>query len=408
MRALGALASAAAGLGGVSVAACLVALPATDPFDGGSDGEADAGSGDASRAPARCGDGIIQRAAGEVCDPGPDAGAPSASGCSANCTSVLCPAGGFQSPLNDHCYFALDAGNVSMGKAASGCAAQGAHLVTFDDDAEESFIDQSFQDAGGAYWMALSIDALESDPVYDVGSVNEPGWRASCTGCYGPLLLPKLETSFPNVCKGTAAGPCVAHNPSSPFFFGAPCSGSCDADAGTSAVGDGSADAAAAVHAVCEREPAGYAAQPCDGEGVCITLAAGTSTYELVTTQLTWPDAQAACGQAHAGGHLVVFDSAGERAMLSHELSARTQAGTPELEYWVGLQNLSTSAVTAWTWVDGAPVASKPLEWGDGEPTTGTFAYGKVLLAAESMTFDRQLLHAETGVDTPRPYVCEF
>ena len=137
------------------------------------------------------------------------------------------------------------------------------------------------------------------------------------------------------------------------------------------------------VHAVCEREPVGLSGQSCDDGGVCITLASSTAAYELLTTQMTWPDAEIACEgrtgtNGKVGGHLVIFETTDEREGLSRELAALTQAGLPELLYWVGLQDQGRSSVPSWTWENGQPVGAYPLEWGDGEPTAGTFAYGKV------------------------------
>ena len=422
-RALGVVLGGAAAVALVSAAACLADLPAydADAGPGGQDGGGgDGGRGDATSAgPASCGDGIIQRTlpdgGGEVCDPGPDAGMPStASSCSADCTTILCPDGGHVGPTNDHCYFTLDLGNVSMDRATAGCAAQGAHVVTFDDADEENAVDGFFGVDGGVYWMALTEGATQMNPIYDVTStsdvsrINEPGWRFTCSGCYGPTLGTRSQSSFLNFCKGfLVAAPCVAHNPTTPAFIGVNCSGSCEADA--SAADD--TDAGIGVHALCEREPAGLTGTSCDDGGVCITLKATSSMYELAmepsSAALTWQQAESTC--AAKSGHLVVFETAEERAQLSHELSARLQPGAPELEYWVGLQNVGNSA-TGWTWVTGEPESAFASEWADGEPspTTGPVAYATVEVLAESTLFDRQLLHAATNVTDTRPYVCEF
>ena len=407
-RTLGAVLGAAAALGLVSAAACLADLPPYDA-DGGTGGQDGGGAApkDATAAPF-CGDGIIQRAAGEVCDPGPDAG--TISSCSADCTVIICP-GGLVGPANDHCYFVPDGGNVAMSRAAAECAALGAHVVTFDDVDEQDEVDGFFGADGGTYWIALTQDATQADPIYDVGSVNEPGWRASCSGCYGPTLKAG-QTSFLNFCKAFfVAAPCVAHTPTNPAFIGVSCSGSCEADA--SAVEDADTGVLG-VHALCEREPAGLTGVPCDDGGVCITLKDRSSSYELVMSPATWAAAQTACTQktssSGAHGHLVVFNMRDERAQLSRELSARLQPGAPELNYWVGLQYVASDAGGAWTWVGGHPETVYPSEWADGEPSpsTGPLAFATVEVVAESTTFDRQLLHAGFDQDSPLPYVCEF
>jgi hypothetical protein len=377
----------------LALEACLHDLPADAYVPGGGDAATDG----APAASPVCGDGIIERDLGESCDPGPDAAVTAASSCDpAHCT-VLCPDGGFVGPTNDHCYFTLDAGHVSQSSATSGCAAQGAHVVTFDSDGEEGFVDRSFGDAG-PYWLPLQLDTpVDAKPVYDVGAIDEPGWRSTCSGCYG-TTIPAGAIDFVNVCKLTA-GMCVAHGPASTGYVGVDCAGTC-------------ADAGLLVHAVCEREPAGYSGQSCDDGGLCLTLKATSSTYELVSDRaLTWPDAQQAC--LGKGGHLVVFETAEERAQLSHELAGRIQAGSPELEYWVGLHNTSSSSIPAWTWVNEMPVAAYPLEWADGEPSAGyVWAYGLLSASAMNTNFDRQLLKTnlenDNGVQITLPFVCEF
>ncbi len=394
---------ALAALAVLSAAACLDDLPAATAASG-ADGGGD--SGPVTVAPPSCGDGIVQRDAGEVCDPGPDASMSAAASCAPGaCQQVLCPAGGFVDPTSDHCYFPLGGGHENLAASVSGCAALGAHVVTFDDAREESFVDDSFGDAG-PYWIALQlVTPASTKPEYDVGSIDEPGWRSTCSGCYGQTI-PAGAVDFGNVCKlGTVAGlaQCVAHAPAGVAYFGAPCSGTC---------GGSEDDAGAPVHALCEREPAGLSAQTCDDAGVCITVASTASMYELITDPLDESAASAVCrsksGPGGAHGHLVVFQTAEERAQLSHELAARTQPGLPELTYWVGLENRGTSAIPQWTWVDGAPASDYAPEWADGEPTAGSLAYGLVALADSGSPLSRQLLQTDSNASTPRTFVCEF
>ena len=376
---------------GLLVAACLADLPAPGTFTDG--GGAEASVLDAARPAPRCGDGILQRDAGEACDPG-DSGA---LGCDPVHCSIVCP-GGFVGPTSDHCYFPLDGGKIASSAAIAACTAQGAHLVTYGGLNEQQLVDDHFGEAGGPYWLGLQlVTPVDVKPMYDVGTVNEPGWRSTCSGCYGPVLTAGA-VEFVNLCKVLSPG-CVAHGPNGPADFAVNCEGSC---------GDaGGIFADLLVHGLCEREPPGLSGQDCDDGGVCITLKSSASFYELVLTPLARPEAAAVC--AGKNGHLVVFQTPEERAQLSAELVARTQPGTPQLEYWVGLSNPSTTSTPAWVWEDRTPVAGYPLEWGDGEPSPSTYpwAYGLVDRSVDDTSFDRQLLRAVTG-DVTLPFVCEF
>ena len=78
------------GAAGLSLAACLADLPPAESADGDGGGTQDSAVDGAANA--RCGDGIIQRDAGEQCDPGTQDAADT---CSADCQAILCPDGGF-------------------------------------------------------------------------------------------------------------------------------------------------------------------------------------------------------------------------------------------------------------------------------------------------------------------------
>src|SRR5438552_10091057 len=72
-----------------------------------------------------CGDGRIDPAAGEECDPGTTP----AAGC-ANC-KVQCDDGGGIDPASLHCYFQAGQATQFTGADQTTCGAAGAHVVTF-------------------------------------------------------------------------------------------------------------------------------------------------------------------------------------------------------------------------------------------------------------------------------------
>ncbi len=325
-----------AGLVAVAViVACIPDLPPDPP---------------APSAPA-CGDGYIDLATGEQCDPGtPSAGVAVLGGCTVGCR-MECPSG-FVWSRNDHCYQLAPASAAGLQEAIRGCSLLGAHVVTFASEAELSAITGFFRVslAGtGPFWVGLD----NAFARYNSVAAFEPGWSPTCSGCFarapGPgAALPRLDASTDGA---TLAEGCVAAfaDPAVPFWTEYPC-----------------ANAQARIRVICEREPVGARSRACDA-GVCIDLAwtHGGKRYVYREDPATADAAEQAC--VALGGSLVVLQSQDEREQLWRELS---RMGVVPNAIWIGLVRVTASGSDAarWVWDDDASTDAYPSPWGDRQP----------------------------------------
>jgi hypothetical protein len=330
-----------------------------------------------------CGDGYIDLAAGEECDPGvPDA---ASLGCSDRC-KVTCS--GLKWALNDHCYEVMSATAGSLqGEASSRCANfRGAgHVVTYASERELDAVSRYLTDAdAGPYWVGL----WQAPERFNSVNAYEPGWSPTCPGCYAHTPDPK--TALPNspeaIADPMAAG-CVKASPDSTkgSWVQYPCSG------------------AGPLGVVCEHEPEGVHSTTCEA-GTCIALVAtyATKTYVYESPPLAWTDAETHCHSL--GGTLVVLDSRDEREQLWRELSLLRVS---PMRIWIGLAPVTSpdeSDASIWTWDDGADAASRPSPWGIGQPARPAPAF--LLHAPTQPPVDDTLARADPTIRT-LPYVCQ-
>ncbi len=318
--------------------------------------------------PGFCGDGIIDVDAGERCDPS-EAGAP---GCTAQC-EIACD-GGLLDPSSGHCYFSAPAA-PRFESAKQSCEAAGAHIVTFVSDAEFGLV------AGwkaSDFWVGLLATPGSAGVATYAAQVppEEPGWSWKCDGCYA--RVPAGSRDFPKR-DPLSSRQCV--------FAG---------DGGPSWLTDNCAGLNPAVPVVCEREPAGTTAHKCGGFG-CLTVAATSHHYVYVGTASS--PAEAAAGCKGMGASLAVFETREERETVGRELDTFGGATTP-LQLWVGLARGDGGV---WHWADGAPQTQYPLEWSEGQPAGGSFAWMRLALG----DYGTQLLHSDDGASR-LPYLCEL
>jgi hypothetical protein len=384
-----ALGVAAAALGAALAVACIPDLPADAPRDAAS---SDAGAAEALAfdALSLCGNGIIDLDAGEQCDPAPNAGSPSYTGCTGEC-QMDCP-DGHVGAANHHCY-EFAASTQVLETAENTCSTLSAHVVTFVSSAEVSDVTQWLDTLdSGAFWVGLQGSASAPSQYTSLADV-EPGWSTTCSGCFArvddagaPFPLFAADAGSPTascVATGTAADATYAR---------AACS------------------APAPFGVVCEHEPAGQLHVPCDG-GVCIQVVAtyGLKQYLYVSELVTATQARASCRAL--GGRLVVLRSREEREELWHELATLT---SPPSSIWIGLGQSGVSTISdggtandvAWVWEDGMPVGTYPSPWGANEPkpdTTGAWAY-----ESAAGTVDTTLAFADAHPASARTFVCEF
>ena len=343
-----------------------------------------------------CGNGIIDDDAGEKCDPGDGA-----VGCSSTCL-INCGDGGFIDPSTNHCYFLLSSSQASNSSAIntkSGCPspeAGVAHVVTFVSDNERKTVTGAPLSITGLvdrYWVGLHFYTMVDGGPREWVSENpvEPGWAgdASCPGCYANV--PPSADGFRGLDEAGTAEECVValkNNPAASW-------------SGMSCL--------EFSHVICEREPPGSRAQPCNGGDWCIQLKAtyGTKSYEYHPDQVGPTVAERTCKSPDAGtaGKLVVFETPEEREQLLHELLNLPGGTAAPSQFWIGLSRAEgTDAATPWTWDDQQPLTAYPLPWGIGAPETpgGVRAY----VNQDGISPDTQLAHASTL--TQAPFVCQY
>lgn len=336
---------------------------------------------DAPPAPRACGDGVLDPAAGEQCDPGSDAGEAGIVGCGADCR-ISCA--GALDPTSGHCYFVLGASaRVQAGRER--CATTGGgHLVTYASADELGFVDKRLLADAGAPLAWANLDREDADgSSHWRTDLAEPGWSGACPGCFAKA--PVEAGAFPTA-DGGPGGACVLVVRAYPYtWFAAPC------DLG----------ALGSFATVCEREPPGRLGRPCDA-GTCIAVprTAADRTYVYVTAPLTWSGATQACAALPGPlgpGKLFAPESAEER-----EEVARAVVADKGQSFWIGLSRSGGE----WKWSDGKSLSSLvyPIPWGDGAPeATGDAAY----LETNASLYDVTLAHADDP-SAPRPFVCSF
>jgi len=322
-----------------------------------------------------CGNGFVDLAAGEQCDPG-EAGA---TGCSARCT-IACADGGFVDDASGHCYFAI-AGAQNYANAAGACLVASAHLVTFASDGELRAVAAWNATRGdAAFWVGLRSTAnVGWLPYY---GIDEPGWVASCPGCYA-ADVPGLPSNFPE--PRDAATPCLDVPPSTSPWNRAACNET--------------------RVSVCEREPPGLLSQPCNG-GICIDVRRtfGAKRYLFIATKSKGDDAARFCAQFPAGS-LVMFDSREEREQLWLELA---KADGDLSEIWIGVARADGGS--DWQWDDGAPLdGGRPSPWGTAPIDGGA---SRAFMQRLEGVVDSQLAHNVDrfgpAVPTELPFVCQM
>jgi hypothetical protein len=408
------LGAGAAAVGG-AVAAAVACIPDLPDVASAGDGGADADvfsldAGGEAVIPAGCGDGIIDLAAGEQCDPGPAGRGSTVFGCSPDCT-MQCPAGaGFLWPKNNHCYelAAASASSLTLGADRGVCGAlPGAlpgyvHVATF--ASEEEFTAVATNVDAGWFWVGLA-ETKDDDDYVAYGVDFEPGWSTPCTGCYAHNPNPMAGLPLGNV-MGSGAAYCV--QASSDLHQKAwekiPCGG---LDPG--------------IHVVCEREPVGSYAWQCDA-GTCLDVVwtHGKKTYVYGLVPLSADAAEQTCRAL--GGRLVVLGSRDEREQLSKAIG---KVGIPMSKVWIGLAQPTTTGAadsgdaaigadaggptsTDWIWDDDASLDAYPPPWGWARPQTNGITSTRAFLTYEEPPqSDDSLARNDAPMLPALPYVCE-
>jgi hypothetical protein len=336
-----------------------------------------------------CGDGYIDLAQGEQCDPG-DAGS---SGCTSTCR-VLCPRG-LVWPNNNHCYqlAATSQRSLTPEGASLLCTDLGGHVVTFASEDEFQRVANHFQAVdAGLFWVGLQI----SGNAYLSLGAYEPGWGTKCSGCYAYTVdasqgLPRSDASAPTTGQGCVAASTAIQVTS---WMTYPCN-------------------APPTHVICEREPSGVQSKECDA-GVCIDLVAthGAKRYAYQAAPVKADVAETMCHGLDGG--LVVLQSRDEREQLWHELS---KLQPPPLRVWIGLHLVdggATDGGAAWVWDNGVvanDADAYPSPWGNAQPVADgptPRAYLSSAAPFTSPTFDDTLAHNDDRTVTTLPYVCEL
>jgi hypothetical protein len=332
-----------------------------------------------------CGDGYIDLARGEQCDPG-DA---TTSSCSPSCR-VLCP--GLVWPNNNHCYVLAATSERSLTPAGANlrCADLGGHVVTFASEDEFKEVADHFQAVdAGVFWVGLQPSAN----AYGSLGAYEPGWGPRCSGCYAHTAdasqgLPRSDASAPMTSQGCVAASTAIQVPSWTTY---PCNG------------------APPTRVICEREPSGVQSTECDA-GLCIDLVAtrGVKRYVYEVAPAVAEDAETACRKL--GGSLVVLQSRDEREQLWYELG---KLQPPPFRIWIGLLLVdggSSDGGVGWVWDNGAPANAPdayPSPWGNAQPVADG-ATPRAYLSRDPVTLEDTLAHNDDRTVTSLPYVCEL
>jgi hypothetical protein len=392
MPALGLAAAAAATVGGGATGACVPDLP---PDRGMASSGSSGGTDDGGPIPAGCGDGYIDLRAGEQCDPGAAGRGLTVFGCNPDCT-MQCPGdAGFLWTKNNHCYeLAGTATSLYTGADRRVCGALPgtAHVVTF--ASEEEFRAVAPGVNTGWFWVGLQEPANNND--YVSLAALEPGWVGPCPGCY--VHSADLTMGLPkSTVTGTGADYCVqaASDLGQRSWQMVPCTG-----------------LSAGLPVVCEREPVGTQARPCDA-GTCFDLVwtLGTKTYVYVAAPSPADEAEAAC--RGLGGRLVVLRSRDEREQLWKELGKQMLVPA---SVWIGLSvaggsdaGASDASPASWKWDDDASVAAYESPWGYAQPRTQANRSPRAYLATEQPAASDNTTARNDGLPTPAalPFVCE-
>jgi hypothetical protein len=341
-----------------------------------------------------CGDGLIDLAAGEQCDPGPGAGA-AAQYCSAQC-QVTCPSGGLVWPKNNHCYWVAGFTSALDPDAVTLCGNAGGHVVTFAGEEEFSAAQAQFGTGKGGlpYWIDLTENPGRAGFVSQVA--DEPGWDVTCPGCYAATAADAKAgiARYVDPEGGVSSQGCIAAsgNVLDPLWHQRPCAG-------------------VRTRVVCEREPSGRQQRPCEA-GVCFDLVVtrGQKHYLYSAVPASPDTAAQAC--AALGGRLVVLRSRDEREQLWWQVNQLVQP-LPPVSFWVGLSAFDAGvgpdgAVTTWIWDDGTPAdaldANAP-PWGDRQPAWPG-ATPRAYLRAFAGEIDDTLARNDVA-QLALPFVCE-
>jgi len=343
---------------------------------------------------ATCGDGIIDLAAGEQCDPGPGAGDAGIGGCSPSC-QMQCSAGAPPWSVNHHCYQLARPARASSFRSASAICAGAAHVVTFASEEEFQFA-LPLAGGGSPFWIGISTGSPSSSPYSE--APFEPSWSLGCPGCYAHTVVPDADLpAFPDAGVEGGVLDCLValSDPSQPWQQ-YPCRG---------LPGE-------ALDVVCELEPVGRQSKSCEA-GICIDLVKthGAKGYVYHANRATPDSASRAC--VALGGRLVVLQSRDEREQLWRELSRLTVAPSA---VWIGLSQVSPASFQVpagtWAWDDHSPAdgpGAYPSEWAIGQPrragTTRAFLYHDSHAPAIDDTLARN--EPTLTISGTLPYVCE-
>jgi hypothetical protein len=362
--------------GGVLAAmACIPDLPGnegTPPQDGSVPSPEAAGK-------PFCGDGIIDPQAGEQCDPG----AADSGYCSRDC-QVLCD-GGFVWPRNNHCYFDVPPGAVSLIEAINTrCTGGAAHVVTFASEEELAAVVGAID--AGSFWVGLGFDTTANG--YTSEHALEPGWEPTCPGCFAHVA----DASQPLPGDG---GFCVeGFSDLSASWQQYPCA----SDAG----------AKRRIHVICEREPIGALQRACIDAGVtCIELAWTASSKRYVyfhnAAPSDGPDGSAEQTCASLGGTLVVLEAPDEREQLWKAVGA-TQGVQSSL--WIGLS--LPEGGSSWVWDDDASEDAYASPWAIRMPRASGGSRAFLFQNGGTPAVDDTLARNGTGAPAFFPFVCQL